>query len=134
MNYNKKVISVSRINIELLASMVRIDNNRVSIDNSPEWEKLKIEIPGDLVLSSKIENKQTIYTAKLTFQYCGDSYSTGKFAYKVSLANGKKIIIGSGERPYPVVETSEDLSSGNSNSQLLSIVINYSSAQEIAFI
>ena len=60
MNYNKKVISVSRINIELLASMVRIDNNRVSIDNSPEWEKLKIEIAGDLVLSSKIENKQTI--------------------------------------------------------------------------
>jgi len=132
MKHSRKVISVSRLKVEDATSFQRADINKAVIDESLPWEKLAIKVPADLVISSKTEDKQPIYTAKLTFLFCGDRYDRKRYIYKVSLANGEEIVIGSGERPYPVCETSEELSSGNSSSHLAEVTVTYSSAMEIA--
>lgn len=132
MKYSRKVIAVYRLPVENAAPLLRTDVNKVSFSGSPEWEKLNIRVPAELVISSKTEDKQPVYTAKLTFVFCGERYERQRFIYMAVLADGEKIIIGSDARPYPVSESSEEHSSGDSSNQQLEVSVTYSSHMEIA--
>lgn len=55
-------------------------------------------------------------------------------AYKVKLADNSELLIGANERPYPVITESQNLSSGNSNSQLRELTVTYSDNKNIPYI
>ena len=114
---NKKVVEVWFNDARNLDTIFRIGD---VLDHLPgtNWTRIAMEVPGELEISSKIEDKVEIFTAKLTFrEICRYDYPPTP-AFLVRLADNTRMVIGSSERPYPVVTESQSLSSSNSNSQL----------------
>ncbi len=129
----KKVIRLARIPVNNLPPMVK-NGSRVIFNSAPNWEKIPIEVPASLSISSKIEKKITIYTQKLVFRTFNENVKNGVFAYLVSLSDGSDILIGTNERPFPVAETSQQLTASNGNSELVQYTVTYHSTSEIAYI
>lgn len=131
MQRSKKVVAISRIPVADFPASHRVGVNQIVVADSDAWESVPFHVPGSLSLTSKTEDKQPIFTAELSFDYCGDAYSRALYAYKIKLADGTYYIIGSDERPYAVAETSRSLSSGSSDKQTEEVKITYSSALQI---
>lgn len=134
MKHSKKVTAIHRLQVEKASSIMRTGVATSLISDTAEWEKVCMKVPADLTVSSKTEDKQRIYTAKLTFSYRGERYDRGLYIYKVTLANGRNLLIGTGERPYPVCETSEEHPSSDSTSQLVEVTVTYSSPMEMPYV
>ena len=130
---NKKVIEVWLNDAKELGSVSRI-GDVLKILPGTNWTKIAMEVPGDLEISSKIEDKVEIFTAKLTFrETCRYDYPPTP-VFTVRLADGTLMLIGSSERPYPVVTESQAFSSSNSNSQLRELTVTYSDRLRIPLI
>ena len=128
---SRKVVEITRIPVNSILSVKRCNNKLAVISTDSFYPKLNIKVPADLTLSDKVTDNVRLFTAKLTFLFCGDSYNKERSAYILKLANGKEILIGSNERPFPTVETNQNLSSSDSNSELIEVTVNYTSTSEI---
>ena len=131
---NKKVVAVSVADARELTNIVRVGNGTVTHVMDYIWIDMDIEVPGELEISSKIEDKVEIFTTKLTFrEKCCHAYPLTP-AFKVRSADGTEMVIGSSDRPYPVITQSQKLSSGNSDSQLWELTVTYSDRRRIPVI
>lgn len=130
---SKKVIAVFYTDARTLSGVKRIGTEVTSVPDDV-WNEIDIEVPADLQITSKIEDKTEIFTAKLVFrELCSLRYSHIA-AYKVRLADGSEMLIGNSDRPYPVLTKDQNLSSGNSNSQLRELTVTYSDIKDIPYI
>lgn len=130
---SKKVIAVFYTDARTLSGVKRIGTEVTSVPDDV-WNEIDIEVPADLQITSKIEDKTEIFTAKLVFrELCSLRYSHIT-AYKVRLADGSEMLIGNSDRPYPVLTKDQNLSSGNSNSQLRELTVTYSDIKDIPYI
>lgn len=128
---NKKVVAVSFTDARNIGDVYRIENDGTIHVSSSNWTDIDMEVPGELEITSKIEDKVVIYTAKLTFrEKCRHDYPP-MTAFRVRLADGSGMLIGSSQRPYPVVTETQNISSGNSNSQLRELTVTYSNREGI---
>lgn len=131
MIHSKKVVEVTRIPVDEILSFIRYNNNKVNLMIVRQFDKLNIKVPADLTLSDKIVDNVRLFTAKLTFLYCGQSFDNKRSVYFIKLANGEKLLIGSNVRPFTTYETNQNISSSDSNSELIEVTVNYTSTSEI---
>lgn len=131
---NKKVIAISYADARELNNVIRIGTDVVTGLPTDVWTEIAMEIPADLELSSKIDDKIEIFSAKLVFrEICKQNYPPIS-AYRVKLADNSELLIGDYDRPYPVITESQNISSSNSNSQLKELTVSYSSCKKIPII
>ena len=98
---NKKVVAVSVTDARELTNIIRVDKGKITNVFDYIWIDIDIEVPGELEISSKIEDKVEIFTTKLTFrEKCCHAYPLTP-AFKVRSADGTEMVIGSSDRPYP---------------------------------
>lgn len=131
---NKKVIAISFADARELKNLVRLGSDSVTNVPAGIWKEIAIEVPADLEISSKFDDKIVIFTAKLVFRELCRQHYPQMAAYKVKLADNSELLIGANERPYPVITESQNLSSGNSNSQLRELTVTYSDNKNIPYI
>ena len=131
MIHSRKVVEITRIPVKSILSYKIYSDNIAVISSYSSFDKLKIKVPADLTLSDKVTDNVRLYTAKLTFLFCGQSYNKDRSVYILKLANGKKLLIGSNMRPYPTIETNQNISSSDSNSELIEVTVNYTSTSDI---
>lgn len=128
---NHKVVAISYADARELKEVYRLGADKVDHVPMEIWKGVDIEVPADLEITSKIEDKVAVFTAKLVFrERCRHDYPPMS-AYRVRLADGTDLLLGSSERPYPVVTESQNLSSGNSDSQLRELTVAYSDRKRI---
>lgn len=131
---NKKVVAIFYADARNLSGVKRIGTEVTSVPDDV-WNEIDIEVPADLQITSKIEDKNEIFSAKLVFrELCSSLRYRHIAAYKVRLADGSEMLIGNSERPYPVLTKDQNLSSGNSNSQLRELTVTYSDFKDIPYI
>lgn len=119
MQRTKKVTEVYVTEASQLSSVKRI--SRATVINVPTtvWTRLIIDVPAELTLSSKIEDKAELHTSKLVFKECAAPDEEMHIpVYKIVLADGTTLLMGGYERPYPVRTYQRSYSSGNNDSQL----------------
>lgn len=134
MNIIRHIIAVDRVSACNIVDLRSVAVDRVTLSEATRWENLKIKVPARLTLSNKIDNGVRIYSAKLTFRTCEEFENLDRYVYRCKTTNGKFILIGSDERPYPITTTSEDHPENFSDSQLNEVSVSYNSKDRFPYI
>ncbi|MBR6962879.1 MAG: hypothetical protein IKH86_04520 [Prevotella sp.] len=130
----KIVTAVERIPVQYLGGMFRVNLTSVSVPAATEWQAIQIKPHAQLVITDKQEDKNTVWTAKLTFKTCETMAGRGHFAYRCRLKNGQYRLVGTDERPYPVLSVSETMPENVTDNQLNEVTVSWSSPQFIPYI
>lgn len=124
----KIVTSVERTPVTSLPGMTRVSKCEVSLPAGIQWEPLKIKPHAVLTVTDRVEDKATIWTAKLVFKTCEQWVERDRYAYRCRLSNGQYRLIGTDERPYPVVSVQENMPENVSENQLNEVTVTWQSA------
>lgn len=120
----KSVISISRILSSDLSGVVFKRSGIVRVPETINSEVINIQVPARLSIINKVEGKATLWETTLVFHTCQDLSECDKhYCYIATLANGKRKLIGNGQRPYPKTVTSDNLSENVKDSQLQEVTI-----------
>lgn len=111
-----------------------VDGSTVSVQGSVGWVKINVKPFPTLKISDKIESKQRIWTAELEF-YTPETISDQKpLIWRIGLTNGKFMLIGDGNRPYPILAFTDSLPDSPTENQLLAVKVTFNSVKKIPYI
>lgn len=128
------VTKVERTRVTNLTGMVRLTMSTVSLPASIEWESLEIKPHAQLVITDKQQNKNTVWTAKLSFKTCQQMPDRDRYAYLCHLSDGQRRLIGSDERPYPVMSVQENMPENVADNQLNEVSVSWDSPLFIPYV
>lgn len=79
-------------------------------------------------ISDKIENKQRVFTTKLTM-FRTEKLLTGskKFCFKVTTITGSQFLIGCADKPYPVIQNDETFPSAANGKSGVTVTVTLTS-------
>lgn len=120
------ICKVQRVPISELPFTILLHNRTFELPDSIPWKEVKCQKPAKLEISDKLEDGERIYTHKLTIKTCDeDMVSKIPYAYLVTDLESRKYLIGTGERPYPVITESEVHPDSYSSSTLIEVTISW---------
>ncbi len=109
-----------------MASDTDISSNSVDI-TTLEWEDMNIPVPATLTINSKKDKNNDIWESQLVFRTCKEPTGDKEhYCYLCYMADGRRIIIGSKERPYVITTNSQSLTDNMKDSQLWEITAKWS--------
>ena len=130
----KVIVGIEFIPCRDLGGLVYTGESSVRLPDGLVWENLCIKVPAQLIVTEKYEDKVKIYTATLKFLTKDRLSQGGRYAFRLRLSAGKTRLIGSDERPYPVVLSQENLPDSVKDNQLNEVTVTYSSPRSIPYI
>lgn len=99
---------VERCPASQMAMTEQIQDIGIRLNGCSGFENLCIIGLASVDIATKVENKQRIFTAKLEFKTIDDpGNDRDKYCYLLTDVTGRRFLIGTGERPYPMLSTSE---------------------------
>ena len=128
------ITSLERTPVERLQGMTQVSATSVRLLPGISWQSLKIKPHAQLSISDKVEDGNTVWTAKLVFKTCEEFGDRGRWAYRCKLLDGRYRLIGSDERPYPVASVLENMPENVTDNQLNEVTVNWQSARFIPYI
>jgi hypothetical protein len=134
MNSPRNVIAIDRVPVSSLSGFQRVGTGRVKLNGETPWQPISIKVPARLTVSEKIEDGVRLHTAQLVFRTCEDAGDLGRWAYRCRTADGKEILIGTPERPYPVGTVTKNHPDNMSDSQLDEVTVTWTSSLTIPII
>lgn len=130
----KIITSVERTPVENLHGMARVSKTSVLPPSGISWHHIKTKPHAQLVISDKVEGRNTVWTAKLIFKTCETLEENNRFAYRCRLTNGQYRLIGTDERPYPMASVVENMPENITDNQLNEVTVNWQSPRFIPVI
>jgi len=124
----KNVVAVDVCQASDLDGMSRSKINVVSIP-SVNWISVPIVVPAKLSIINKVEDKNTIWTSTLVFRTCENFSHRGHLCFRVKLANGQLLLVGSCDRPYCVVSVNDTIPDSMTDSQLQEVTVTLTSSK-----
>ena len=121
------ITAVERTPITNLQGMTRISNTAVRLPAGIVWQPLNIKPHGQLSVSDKVEDKATVFTAKLVFKTCEAFGDRGRWAYRCRLSDGQYRLVGSDQRPYPIASVLEIMPENVTENQLNEVTVTWQS-------
>lgn len=128
------ITAVERTPVERLQGMTQVSALSVHLLPGISWQQLKIKPHAQLSISDKVEDGNTVWTAKLVFKTCEEFGDRGRWAYRCKLLDGRYRLIGSDERPYPIASVVENMPENVTDNQLNEVTVNWQSARFIPYI
>jgi hypothetical protein len=128
------ITAVDRIPVTSLQGMIRMSATNVSLPSGINWQSLKIKPHAQLIISDKVEDRATVFTAKLVFKTCEQFGDRGRWAYRCKLSDGRYRLIGSDERPYPIASVLENMPENVTENQLNEVTVTWQSPSLIPYI
>lgn len=123
----KNVIAIYVAKSSDLDGMVLTKPGKVKLPDNVTWTLVMIQVPGKLTIIDKVEDKNKVYTSTLSFRTCDHLPDYGHNVYKVALADGRQLLLGSADRPYPVTTISESMPDNFTDSQLNEVTVTLTS-------
>lgn len=130
----KIITQVDRIPVTSLVEMTRLSKTEVRLPHNITWQPLAVKPHAQLSITDKQEDKNTVWTAKLTFKTCEEFDDREKYAYRCRLTDGKYRLIGTDERPYPMVSVVESMPENVKDNQLNEVTVDWQSPCFIPYI
>jgi hypothetical protein len=122
----KNIIKVETIKISNLSILFKLSDNTVLLKDIDNFFDLSAKKPASVEISDAIEGKNRIYTTKLVFQTCTDFNPKNNFlAFLLTSASGFRYLIGTTERPYPVITSVDPYPSAMTDSSLKTVTVTY---------
>ena len=117
-----------------LNGMMRSGLTSVRLPDGIVWKNICIKTPAQLIVSEKYEDNVKIYTATLKVLTLDNFPTDGKYVFRIHLTDGNYLIMGSNDRPYPMVTKHKDFPYSIKDSQLDEVTIVYTSPLPIPHI
>ena len=130
----KIITAVDRIPVTSLQGMTRTSKTEVRLPSGITWQPLKIRQHAQLTVSDKVEDGNTVWTARLVSRTCEDFGDRGRWAYRCRLLDGRYRLIGTSERPYPIASVLENMPEKAADAQLNEVTVTWSSPHYIPYI
>ena len=117
-----------------LNGMMRSGLTSVRLPDGIVWKNICIKTPAQLIVSEKYEDNVKIYTATLKVLALDNFPTDGKYVFRIHLTDGNYLIMGSNDRPYPMVTKQKNFPDSLKDSQLDEVTIVYTSPLPIPHI
>lgn len=127
------VTCVERTPCTSLQGMSRVSRTEVRLPAGIEWERMAVNLHAQLTISDKVENKCTVWTAKLVFRTPLELGDLDRYVYRCRMLDGRYRIIGSDERPYPVASIVENLPEKVSDYHMDEVTVTWQSPRFIPY-
>lgn len=134
MNSPRNVIAIDRTLVTSIVGFQHTGVYSVKLDAATPWQSLSIKVPARLTISDKIDDGVRLFSAQLVFRTCEDYNDGGRWAYRCETADGRKYLIGSDVRPYPVSTVTKNLPDNMTDNQLDEVTVNWTSCSKIPYI
>lgn len=128
------ITAVDRIPVTSLVGMSRVSKTAVKLPSGISWQQLTIKPHAQLSISDKVEDRNTVWTAKLVFKTCEEFGDRDRWVYRCRLLDGRYRLIGTDERPYPIASVLESMPENVTENQLNEVTVNWQSACFIPYI
>ena len=125
------VTAVDRTSVTNLRGMTRVSKTEVRLPSDISWQPLEIKPHAQLSISDKVEDKNTVWTAKLVLKTCQELEDRSHWAFRCRLSDGQYLLLGTDERPYPVISVQESLHENVTENQLDEVTVNWQSTHFI---
>lgn len=73
-----------------------------SISGLVNWRRLEIKVPAKMSVEEEIRDKQIFRVTTVTFQSKCAQIDANQYCLRLTLHNGKKMLVGNGKRPHLV--------------------------------
>ncbi len=130
----KIITEVDRIPVTSIPWLTRISETNVSISASLAWQSVPIKPHAQLVINSKVEGKNTLWSAKLVFRTTEDISDNGIWVYRCKTQDGQYRLLGTTERPYPQTTVVENMPENVADNQLNEVTVSWQNAHFIPYI
>lgn len=131
-NIVKFISKVEMTTSDNVASWRILQQGKALVDIVGNMTELCCQGLSQLEISEKTDNKERIRTAKLTSTILDDiSIGNKKLVFRLTDTQGKKLILGSDERPFPIVSISEVLSGSAQSTSKKTMTVTLSSINPI---
>ena len=127
----RNVIAVHRLPCVAIKNLSAAEAAELILDSGTN---LNILVPAKLSYNNKVVDKNMLWETKLVFRTCQEPTDNEHYAYRLTLADGQVIVLGSGERPYPVTTAAVNISDNMSDSQLTEVTVTLQDARKPACI
>lgn len=123
------IIKISYVSCQLISGFLRLSETEAKIsDDIPFCELLNFKKPAALTISDKVEDGNRVYQSKLVFLYCDHWLKNAmRLAFLCETADGVRYLIGTDERPFPIITQQENHPNNYSDNQLTEVTVSYSS-------
>ena len=97
--------SIEKVRVENLTSLEIISESSCLLTREPDFKEINIfELVG-VTIEDSYENHQKIYTTTATFKTCDKEPIVERIlAFRVTSLDGKRFLIGTNARPYPIIK------------------------------
>lgn len=97
--------SIEKVRVENLTSLEIISESSCLLTREPDFKEINIfELVG-VTIEDSYENHQKIYTTTATFKTCDKEPIVERMlAFRVTSLDGKRFLIGTNARPYPIIK------------------------------
>ncbi len=121
------IIRISVVPLSLIGEVTLVSLSEARLGSEVPFRDLSaIKKPAQLTIADKIEDKVRLFQSKLVFYSCEDALvDLDRSAFLCEAIDGKRYLIGTGDRPYPVVTQQENHPSNGSDSQLTEVTVTW---------
>lgn len=126
----RNIIAVYVAEASGLSGMILSSLGKVTLPQELRWTPVIIEVPARLTINNKVEDKDMAWQSTLVFRTCEDISTRGHKVYRVSMADGTQLLIGSDQRPYPVTTVTSSLPDNMTDTQLNEVTVTLTSVQK----
>lgn len=97
--------SIEKVRVENLTSLEIISESSCLLTREPDFKEINIfELVG-VTIEDSYENHRKIYTTTATFKTCDKEPIVERMlAFRVTSLDGKRFLIGTNTRPYPIIK------------------------------
>lgn len=112
-----------------LSSSIFIPGVGVYLSSPLNFQKMETIGLSSLEFTDKIENKNRIVSQKLTSSIC-ERFEVGnhKFCFLVTTVSGKQYVIGSKDRPYPIITFTDTRPDNAASKCAVTMLVTYSNS------
>jgi hypothetical protein len=117
------IIKVERADISVLYPVTIISDEVCTISPNVNFTDLKIKEQASATVESEVENGEVVRTTTLEFKLChyADTIPRRQ-VFRLTSADGRQYLLGTHERPYPLVKQVLPFPRG-SESQLMTVTV-----------
>lgn len=126
-NCLKFINRVEMIEADKLSSSIFIQGVGVYLETGLSFQKLETVGLSSLEISDTIQNKNRLFSQKLTsYLSAGFDVANRKFCFLVTAISGEQYLIGTSSRPYPMVTFTDSRPDSVSSKCAVTMLVTYS--------
>lgn len=118
------IIKIETANaVDVANSFVLLSRNECTIDPGIRWTALDIKVPASMTIEDEVKDKELFTAVTINFNGCEVNLPKHPYVVKLTLHNGKTMLVGDGYRPHLTGLVKKNHPDNLNDSQLDSVTI-----------